>query len=120
MDYVLKHKDYIREHIEQILPLVTAFPENDTQWLGRGEALTLPFAQKKEAKNIDPAVSEFVGSWLKRVEGNRGRRHHDGIERERNLKRCNFCFQAWAIYYGYDGICLECSRQLFPQHPKSD
>lgn len=41
------------------------------------------------------------------------RRKEDGIEKERKLKKCNFCFRTWAIYYGYEGICLECSRRLF-------
>ena len=67
MEYAQKNKDYIRKHIDLILPLITAFPENDTQWLGRGQTNPQPLTKKKEAKNIDPGVSDFVGSWLKRV-----------------------------------------------------
>ena len=36
MDYAIKNKDYIRKNIEEILPLITCFPENDTKWLGKG------------------------------------------------------------------------------------
>jgi hypothetical protein len=93
------------------LPLIDSFPENDSHWLGRNEKE--PALKKKEAKSIDPGVSDFVSSWLKRVEANRVHRKEDGIEKERKLKRCNFCFKTWGIYYGYDGICLECSKKVF-------
>jgi hypothetical protein len=47
MEYALKNKDYIRKHIDLILPLITSFPETDTQWLGRGETNPQPLAKKK-------------------------------------------------------------------------
>ena len=36
IEYALRNKDYIKKNVDLILPLITAFPENDTQWLGRG------------------------------------------------------------------------------------
>jgi hypothetical protein len=47
--------------------LVESFPENDNHWLGKNESGSdLVLKKKKEAKNIDPAVSDFVSGWLKR------------------------------------------------------
>lgn len=57
MDYAVKNKDYIRTNIEDILPLITAFPENDTHWLGRGESSHERKTKKRETRNIDPGVS---------------------------------------------------------------
>lgn len=61
---------------------------------------------RSESKNCDPMISDFLSSWLKRVEINRAKRQERGCDHEGELKKCNFCFKTWGLYYGFDGMCL--------------
>lgn len=89
-----------------------SFPSDDIAWTGKGSVVNTK-DMKKEYKNCDPMISDFLANWIKRVEANRAKRQEEGIEHERKLKKCRFCFKTWGLYYGYDGICLECSDKLF-------
>jgi hypothetical protein len=110
--YAKKNKDFIKANIEKILPLILKFPSNDVELMGKSNSIRSN-ELKSESKNCDPLISDFLSSWMKRVEINRSKRQEKGYEHEGELKKCNFCFNSWGLYYGYEGMCLECSRQLF-------
>jgi len=38
LEYAIKNKDFIRNNIDKILPLIESFPENDSHWLGKSSS----------------------------------------------------------------------------------
>jgi hypothetical protein len=50
-----------------------------------------------------------LSMWLHETRRDQEIRKNRGLETEKFIKKCNFCFNSWGIYYGYGGICLECN-----------
>lgn len=60
--------------------MVTNFPIDDAAWIGKANNKDDKDI-KKESKNCDPLISDFIAQWIKRVENNRAKRQEDGVER---------------------------------------
>jgi hypothetical protein len=61
---------------------------------------------------MDPVIAEIILEWLRATEKQRAKRINTGLEEESKLKKCSFCYDSWGLYYGHDGMCLECSMKM--------
>lgn len=112
LEYSLKNKDYIKDNFEKIISSVDQLPEIPEDILNYDSSATVEVEQQVQRLQTSKDLLRALSYWLHETRRDREHRKKNGLETEKAIKCCRYCFGDWGVYFGFGGMCLSCYQKL--------
>lgn len=113
MEYALRNKDYIKSNFDRLISSVEQLPEIPEDILNYDSSAPAEEEQAPARRiQASKALQRAISFWMHETRSDRDERKKKGLELEKTVKKCSFCFRQWELYAGFGGMCLQCYELL--------